>query len=315
VERIGAIKLYELTLWKRFVRRRIWANFMANRWQTGTECIVKRDVLSTYDCTRHLVKEACSDAFRVQARSRNTVPSIADPNSSQYGFNPRPMAPPPPYNGIPQPVEVDLNISRPSLTYPPPRGGAAGYPSGPLEDASLSFSSNPYYGKIPLEYAARNTGDSLATWYTDNDGPWLPKGAVPDASQEERLHMRGQPTGYRSLGYGPPIGTLQRNGEPSDTGSFHYGGPTSDSGYGTEPRRSLESSSIRSYDLATPSLDSRSLMDRRLEGQPYNDVGSLHEPLESIWPSGEIVIDTSGAPPSLRCATCDKPVKTNSELK
>ncbi len=213
-----------------------------------------------------------------------------------------------PGNYLPQPVEIDpLSNTRVSGPYPPWEPST--YPSGSFGDpVSAFYSSVPINktGQMSLDAGRRSCSqDALANWYSDNDGPWIPKGAVPEVAPDDRLPPRGYSLARRGSGYGSPSRIHPRIGNPSDSGSGQFGVPPSDSGYGTGI--SLDNSSVRSYDVVDHNLESRSLTSR---GQDFHRNGSIRTlPEAEPWTSA-----LPDASPYF-CDTCKRPVKTKSELK
>jgi hypothetical protein len=222
-----------------------------------------------------------------------------------YGWPSRQMAPPL-RNYPPQPVEIDPgSYSRTPASYPPWEAGT--YAIGSIGEPSPSIGHNRT-APISHDLGARNSPqDALASWYSGNDGPWIPKGVVPDVAPEERSHARGFPL-HRHSGYGSQPGVRYRPGNPSDNGSVPFGVPPSDSGYGTG--LSLESASVRGSDIVDHSQDNRTHISRVPEYRQFHENGpSRDSGGTEQWPF------TSPSAPSFRCETCKKPVKTKSELK
>lgn len=217
---------------------------------------------------------------------------------------------PPQLNYPPQPVEIDpVSYPRTSVSFthwePIP------YSIGSIGEPSPSPSSSIGHNRaapISLDLGTRNNPqDPLTIWYTGNDGPWIPKGAVPEVAPDDRLLKRGHSL-HRISGYGSQSGLRHRPGNPSDNGSVHFGVSPSDSGYGTG--LSLESVSVRGSDVADHSQENRSLIGRIPEFRQYNENGSSRDPNGTEqWGY------SSPSAPSYRCETCQKTVKTRSELK
>lgn len=189
------------------------------------------------------------------------------------------------------------------------------YPVGPLEELNSPFASSgspSKTGQTPVDYG---TAPALEAWYAANDGPWPFRGAVPEATQIGRSQLRDQQNRFRTNGYGPQLGRHHRPGDPSETGSVHYGiPPPSDSGYGT--RRSLENASVRSCEITNPTLDNRGFPERNLEIPFYGDNGPLRDPSDAnVWVRMSGGLELSDASSGMRCPTCNKIVKTKSEMK
>jgi hypothetical protein len=213
-------------------------------------------------------------------------------------------------NYPPQPVEIEPGSyprapgSYTSWEAPIYSIGSNGEPN-PLLSSSIGHNKS---GPMPPDFGARNSPqDPLANWYTGMDGPWIPKSAIPVASPEERIHARGYHQ-YRNPRYSSPPGIRQRPGNPSENGSVPFGISPSDSGYGTGI--SLESASVRGSDIVDHSQDNRSLLGGVPEIPQYNESGSTRESHGT-----EQWTYNSPSAPLYRCPTCQKPVKTKSELK
>jgi hypothetical protein len=214
------------------------------------------------------------------------------------------------YPPLPQPVEIEPG------SYPRAPGSYSSWEPTPYSVGSLGEPSPPVSnpighnksGPVSLDFGPRNSPqDPITNWYTDNDGPWIPKGAVPEFSHDERIHTRGH-TSYRNSGYGSPPGIRHRPGNPSENGSVPFGISPSDSGYGTGV--SLESASVRGSDIVDHSQNNRSLLGRVPELHRYNERGPARESHGTEqWPYN------SPSAPLYHCPTCNKRVKTKSELK
>jgi hypothetical protein len=210
----------------------------------------------------------------------------------------------------PQPVEIDpVSYPRAPGSYPPWEAttysiGSLGEPNPPPFNSIGHNKSGP----VSLDFGARNSPqDPIVNWYNGNDGPWIPKGAVPLVSHDERIHTRGYAP-YRNPGYGSPPGIRHRPGNPSDNGTVPFGISPSDSGYGTGI--SLESASVRGSDIVDHTQDNRSLLGRVPETHQYSESGPVRESHGTEqWPYNSI------SAPLYRCLTCHKKVKTKSELK
>lgn len=209
----------------------------------------------------------------------------------------------------PQPVEIELSNSR---TLPSPAASAAAHwdlPQPGFCDMSTSYSSNSSrHFHIESQSRASNQAP-LLQWYTENDGPWVPKGVIP----EERNSR--QKTGNRmSMHYG----NQYRQPNSSDPGAYPFGAPHSDSGYGSNgARRSDGNASIFSADLTDKDQDSHSISGPATDFHSYqgiNEVLQSSVPRNGPWnalPSNSPLESTA----NLVCPTCHKSVKTRSELK
>jgi hypothetical protein len=224
------------------------------------------------------------------------------------------MGPPPLDYSAPQPIEIDLSNSTRTLPSPSMSGSNSWdilqpQPHG-LGDGPYGPSHMSRMQQLPLEGQAR--GDPIYNWYAGNDGPWTPSGIV--APSEEKLQSRQISTRNPI-----PYGSHYRQPNPSDAGSIHYGVAPSDSGYGT--RQSVGNTSIFSGDVAERDQDCRSLAGHVENYQPFqgfNEIGQQRESRTSIanetWDhSGPT--STGSDSPGLICPTCNKAVKTQSELK
>ncbi|KAG4428199.1 hypothetical protein IFR05_016320 [Cadophora sp. M221] len=220
---------------------------------------------------------------------------------------------PPPSDYPPQPVEIDLNLSR---TLPNPSVTASGSMQWESTFPSQGFGDIPYGGSSMPRMSTTQNGQSrgpsenpLVNWYADNDGPWAP---FPKVGTESVVDDRLLPkqTSNRNMSY--PGQYRQQN--PSDT-NFHFGVAPSDSGYGT--RRSVGNTSVFSADVHERDPDSHSLAgpvpDFQSSFQGYNEVLQQRDNRTS----GTYSPPTSNPSesPGLTCPTCKRPVKTQSELK
>jgi len=215
----------------------------------------------------------------------------------------------------PRPVEIDMNSSR---TLPSPSASAtAGWDSN---YPSLGFSDLPYgppsmakMQQIPnVENQIRGSGENpLVQWFTNNDGPWNPiTTKIPENVQEERGQSRQ--TGIRNpMSY--PGGYRQHN--PSEVGSVQFGFPHSDSGYGT--RRSVGNTSVFSADVTERDQDCQSLAGHVAEFQPFHQFNDMPQQVDGrandSWTNQ--AQSSTTLPSGLVCPTCNKSVKTQSELK
>ena len=171
---------------------------------------------------------------------------------------------PSPLKYLPQPIEIDVEIPR---VLPSPSSSA--YTKG---EPTLS---EPFEFQHPGDSSTAIKRDPLTEWYTENDGPWIPKVILDVGSGEKVLGESRGRMSYREW--------YQQTNQ-SNAGSLRYSGPPWDSGYGT--RRNAESVSVFSADTGERDQDCQNL------------------PGHSISDSSRLV-----------CPTCNKPVKTRSELK
>jgi hypothetical protein len=212
--------------------------------------------------------------------------------------------------GPPQPVEIEPG-SYPRISGSYTHWESTAYSVGYAGETNPSLPNSIGHNKsspVSLDFGSRNSPpDPLTAWYTGNDGPWIAKGAVPEVPQDERIHPRGY-NPYRNPGYSSPPDIRHRPGNPSDNESLHFGISPSDSGYGTGI--SLESASVRGSDIVDHSQDNRSLLGRVTETQQYHGRESTRKSHGTeIWPCNSPSANT------YICPTCQKSVKTKSELK
>jgi hypothetical protein len=185
---------------------------------------------------------------------------------------------PPPLDWPPQPVEIDLNRSR---TLPSPSASVSApnaWDSSLLQphgfgELSYGSSNGARLQQLPMDNQNRASApDPLAQWYMGNDGPLIPK-VIPEIVPKDRSQSRQ--TSNRSL--------LSYTGQykapnPSDGGSFQYGVPHSESGYGT--RRSVGNTSVFSADVPERNQDCQSVA-----GQVTNFYIPNHQPFPSTAPT------------------------------
>jgi hypothetical protein len=222
----------------------------------------------------------------------------------------RQMGPPP--LSHPQPVEIDPgSYNRLSGPYPPwPESGSY---LGSIGDPNAIFTNSMSLDKtanMPPDYGPRNgPRDLMNEWLNSGkNGPWIPRGAVPEVPLDERPQARGHPHPWRGSGGGHQSGIQNRSGHPSDTGSVHFGILPSDSGYGSA--LGLESPSARGSDVVDQSPEMRNLRGPISDYQPYGENASYREPHELFsWHL------PSASSTQFRCEHCHQFVKTKSELK
>ena len=226
------------------------------------------------------------------------------------------MGPPPSFSSDfptpPQPIEIEVNSSR---TLPNPSASSSttwdNY-SSPGFGGFSDYAPNNIGRQLPVDNQVRGVApDPLQQWYTGNDGPWIPKGI--SVVSEERLQSRARAGNRMPI----PYVNHYRQPNPSDGGSFQYGVPPSDSGYGT--RHSDGNASVFSADINDRDQDCQSLAGHVAEFQPFQ--GGLNS--DVVQHRDARVNDTwalvpSSSPsntPTLVCPTCRKSLKTRSELK
>lgn len=219
----------------------------------------------------------------------------------------------------PQPIEIDLNNSR---TLPSPSASVSNtwdspmFPPHGIGEGS-QFASSSFQRHLQIETQGRTANqDPLVNWYTGNDGPWIPKG-ISEVVTDERL-----PKGRVSSGMSARYGNVYRQPIPSDAGSYQFGAPApaSDSGYGSNgAKRSDGNASIFSADVTDRDPDLQSLAGQITEYLPYPGMGDVmhhreirtHDHWTNSLPSSSV----PDPQPKLICPTCNKTVKTRSELK
>ncbi|RDW92260.1 hypothetical protein BP5796_01654 [Coleophoma crateriformis] len=235
--------------------------------------------------------------------------TLMSSDTGQYGSSR--MAPP--HSDLPpQPVEIDLNNPRtlPSPSLPHNWDPALFQPSN-LGDLPSPYVSAVVKEPHHHEGQGRPTQDPIASWYTENDGPWIPKGSLSTLATDDRLELRPT-TGRASV----PFGGQYRPTNPLENGTLQYGVPPSDSGYGT--RRSVGTASVFAADSFDRDQDCQSLVShggeypsfQGLEGMPQLETHDVESwaPIPNTAPAYA---------PHLVCPfpECRKQVKTRSELK
>lgn len=220
-----------------------------------------------------------------------------------------------------RPMEIEVNnnsilnssrtLPNPSASAPAAWGDGALFTSHSIE-AQFGSSNIPRSQQTAESSARSSQQNPLVQWYSENDGPWIPK-QIMDASPDERSNSRQAGIRMPQL-YGHPY----RSSSHVDGGSFHYSVPHSDSGYGT--RHSVGNTSVFSGDVNERDQDSQSLLGPSTDYQSYpsyneslqmqSHEGRTSDPWSTPGPG------VSPLPPSsLICPTCQKPLKTPSELK
>jgi hypothetical protein len=229
-----------------------------------------------------------------------------------YGST-RDMGPPPPLDWPPQPVEIDVNSSR---TLPTPQTSVSAPNSWdtaallqPLSFGDLSYGSSNHsrLQQLPMDGQNRATPPApvaLAQWYMGNDGPWIPKNIseIPEDRSQSRHTDNRSHLSYAGQYKAP------------DVGSFQYGVPHSDSGYGT--RRSDGNTSIFSADVPERDQDCQSLQGHVPDYQSYPVLNDMFQrDGRTTDPTWGHPTPTTSESSKLFCPTCRKQVKTQSELK
>jgi hypothetical protein len=143
-------------------------------------------------------------------------------------------------------------------------------------------------------------------WYADNDGPWV--GIKPIVEERTALPPSTKRIHFDERRQDPSVHTIGT--------ALRYPITPSDSGYGT--RQSVGNTSVVSGDIHDRDLDSQSIIgpNHEFHYQGHGDQlipvaldGMNHE----AWASPTVDPSSSNSP--FMCQTCNKPVKTRSELK
>jgi len=211
---------------------------------------------------------------------------------------------------LPQPVEIELNNPR---TLPSPSASAAAHwdlPQHGFGEISTTYGSNSARHFHAENQSRASSQAPLIQWYTENDGPWVPKGVIPE-ERNSKLKIGNR----MSMQYGNQYRQLKS----SDSGIYPFGTPNSDSGYGSNgARRSDGNASIFSADLTDKDQDSHSIAGPTSDFHSYQGINEVLQPSDvpRNGPWSTITSNPSlGATASLVCPTCHKGVKTPSELK
>lgn len=212
----------------------------------------------------------------------------------------------------PQVLEIDPSSSTSlpspstSVAWNSPAFAARGF--GDISTYSPSGATR----QVPVENHSRGTTqDPLLHWYIDNDGPWIPKSSISEVSEER--YPRVLHDNRLQFQHTYPYG--QRYS--SDSGTYPFGVPASDSGYGT--RRSEGNASVFSADAPDRDQDGQSFGIQVADFQQYPRIdevlrqGDSHLGEWAAVPGAAICDDQSEKP--FACPRCQKRVKTRSELK
>ena len=208
---------------------------------------------------------------------------------------------------LPRPIEIDLNPN-PSRTLPNPSVATSmqwEYASSPgYGEISYGGSNIPRLTTIPNNVQSRGPSDDpLVNWYSANDGPWAP--FPKDGSESVGDNRLSKQTSNRNVSFSGQY----RQQNPTDTSNFHFGGPHSDSGYGT--RRSVGNTSVFSGDTHDRDHENHNM------GAPMQDFSTLTHGYNDEMQQRMSRTSGTWSPqtPGLICTTCRKQVKTQSELK
>lgn len=225
------------------------------------------------------------------------------------------MRPPPQHQfhlPQPQPVEIDYRSYGHQLPLSSTHWDSTlsnyGYPD------TNQFRSNQDH----IEAPAKGGTDALLNWYTNNDGPWIPKGTVPEIPIGYN-HSKGQPLGFRSTSNTTAIEPNHSHEKSSsDNVPLPFAYLHSDSGYAT--RRSFEEVSVFSSEVLERNQDCSSLTSQVNDNSSFPTLKVLEQRQDS-----EITESWAGSQPAstghqsrnelLHCQDCGKDVKTKSELK
>ncbi|CAD6444423.1 5937cd55-9aab-4e35-9a5a-ab4f32212113 [Sclerotinia trifoliorum] len=229
-------------------------------------------------------------------------------SDSGYGSTRGEMGPPS-LDLPPQPIEIDLSLRTlphpafPSISWEPTLPSTHGF-----SDLNSPYEPISRIQQLPVD---RTTGQApLLQWYADNDGPWYPK-TISDPVSDERANIKVRSNNRAPVAFAVPY----REQDHLGNGSFHFGAPPhSDSGYGT--RRSVGNASIFSADVSDRDQDCQSLAGHVAGDQPFPGLNEALQSRENRtsepWP---LQLPASINSPGLFCSTCQKFVKTKSELK
>lgn len=214
---------------------------------------------------------------------------------------------PPSMSYPPQPVEMDPSHPRNSGSYHWDTAMYSVPPGSAEESMSLNRQSSIKPLQAPVGFSPATPQDPLQSWYSNNDGPWIPRDALVEL--DPRLQSTSHPVRYASASNQKLRNRRFPLEAASMDGSVMTGKPQSDSGYGSLP--SMETSSIRSYDVGNRARESLNLLQRNYNLQ-QGDTQSVHESREIHPVSARIPLSD---PAVLQCPTCQKAVRTQSELK
>jgi hypothetical protein len=212
----------------------------------------------------------------------------------------------------PQVLEIDPSSSTTlpnqtkSVTWNSPAFAVDGF--GDASTYGASGSSR----HVQVENHSRGTAQNpLLHWYIGNDGPWIPKSSISAVSEE------GPARGLHDAHIQFPQGNPYSQRIPSDAGTYPFGGPASDSGYGT--RRSDGGASVFSADVPDRDQDGPSFAVQLADFQQYPRMGEAVQQRDShindwsLLP--EVAVSDNQSGKVFICQRCQKRVKTRSELK
>ncbi|KAI1875641.1 uncharacterized protein JN550_001927 [Neoarthrinium moseri] len=186
-----------------------------------------------------------------------------------------------------------------------------------MQDMSTSLLTNPFTSNRtlvgPYDRQVRPVDPNpLEQWYTNNDGPWIPKGIAPPGEQSSsRFNAASRGNGFVFSG------TYRESISPSECDTLPPGAMPSDSGYGSHGAKpSIATASVCRDDGMDQSQDTQSLAGQFSDLQ-FQASFNL-DPRQ--WPQaqGQQPALSRAAPSEgkeLTCETCQKKLKTNSELK
>jgi hypothetical protein len=176
----------------------------------------------------------------------------------------------------------------------------------------------------PYRQVRTMSANPLAQWYETNDGPWIPKDLAPTQNGGQQL-LRTNGVSIRNHGYNFP-GPYRESISPSECDTVPPGIMPSDSGYASNgAKQSVATASV--YDEAIDrSQETQSLAGHLSEFHFQLGMDITHKNFPGNWSQQQQQQQQQGQPPmmqrsaqldnkELRCETCKKGLKTNSELK
>ncbi|EKD20902.1 C2H2 type zinc finger domain protein [Drepanopeziza brunnea f. sp. 'multigermtubi' MB_m1] len=163
--------------------------------------------------------------------------------------------------------------------------------------------SDPGVSMLPNDGHSRGPPENqLHQWYAGNDGPWNPiTRLITDSTADSmsKQTFNRDPSSYSGH---------YRQQNPVESLNFQFGVPNSDSDYGT--RRSVANISVFTADVHERDQDTYSSVTSVPDFHSFHGYGNSRT--STSWTSPNSHVAES---PALICPTCDKFVKTNSELK
>jgi hypothetical protein len=173
-------------------------------------------------------------------------------------------------------------------------------------DMSSSLLSGPFAPEqsILSPFGTQLPGGSnqLEQWYTRNDGPWIPKDVAYPGGRNGVNH--------RNHGFIFP-GTYRESISPSECDTIPPGLMPSDSGYGSHGAKQSNATASICYEDALDQQETQSLAGHFSFGLDTRQWRQSQTPTQP--PSLQRHNQTNVK--ELVCKTCNKTLKTNSELK